>query len=114
MAKLIDENAIGVLQSFRPYLGSNGGGVLSILESLGEMISGEPAQKVHNAFKTLSGDQGYQTMEVHSEIGGANPFNLFLVLILLLLADDPPASKGIKETPAVVEKPPLPAEGKPK
>lgn len=110
MGKLISSEAVGVLQSFRPYLGVNGSSYVTVLENLLEVISGEPAQKMIGAFRLFGSDEVFQTMEVREE--RANPFSLFLILILLMLADPAADNKtGEAAVQAEVPKPGYRQEG---
>jgi hypothetical protein len=96
---LLDDNAFQVLKSFRPYLGERGNGIMSILENLQELIASEPAQKTLNTFRAMGIGEWFSSQEVKSE-AEANPFNLFLILILLLLADgalDPSGAASVRE-----------------
>jgi len=83
---LYDEDAVQVLKSFRPYLGPQGEKMTDLLDEFLDLLSSEPAQ---NFFITLQ-----DSLNGHSRRffdGGdkrkANPFTLFLILILLLLSD---------------------------
>lgn len=83
---LYDENALQVLKSFRPYLGSQGNKIADILDRLLDLLSSEPAQ---NFLITLQDSTNGHTRRFldGGEKGKANPFTLFLILILLLLSD---------------------------
>ncbi len=99
---LLDDHAIQVLKSFRPYLGERGNGFLTTLESLQELLTSEPAQKTVNSFRMFGFGERFTSLEVKSE-AEPNPFNLFLILVLLVLADipsgfDPPGGAGLHET----------------
>jgi hypothetical protein len=85
---LIDDHSFQVLKSFRPFLGDRGNGFVTTLESLQELLTSEPAQKTLQSFRLFGIGEKFKTMEMVGE-AAANPFNLFLILILLLLADLP-------------------------
>jgi hypothetical protein len=85
---LIDDHSFQVLKSFRPFLGDRGNGYVTTLESLQELLTSEPAQKTLQSFRLFGIAPKFKSMEVVGE-AVANPFNLFLILILLLLADLP-------------------------
>jgi hypothetical protein len=85
---LIDDHSFQVLKSFQPFLGERGNGYVTVLESLQELLSSEPAQKTLQSFRIFGIDPKFNSMEVVAE-SAANPFNLFLILILLLVADLP-------------------------
>lgn len=85
---LIDDHAFQVVKSFRPYLGDLGNGFITALESLQELLLSEPAQKTAQSFRLFGLGDKFKSLEVVSETE-PNPFNLFLILILLVLADLP-------------------------
>lgn len=85
---LIGDHSFQVLKSFRPFLGDRGNGFVTTLESLQELLTSEPAQKTLQSFRLFGIGEKFKTMEVVGE-AVPNPFNLFLILILLLLVDLP-------------------------
>jgi hypothetical protein len=85
---LIDDHSFQVLKSFRPFLGNRGNGFMTTLESLQELLTSEAAQKTLQSFRFFGIGENFNTMEVVAE-AEPNAFNLFLILILLLLADLP-------------------------
>ncbi len=85
---LIDDRSFQVLKSFRPYLGDRGNGFVTVLESLQELLTSDPAQKTLQSFRIFGLGERFDTLEMVGE-AEANPFNLFLILILLILADIP-------------------------
>ncbi|MDH7578638.1 MAG: hypothetical protein QHH75_12690 [Bacillota bacterium] len=91
-----DERAFQVIQSFRPYLGPLGSGYVSALESLLELISSEPAQKTRHVFRLFGFGEEFQMLADKSS-PDVNPFTLFLILILLVLADLPGSKKLFAE-----------------
>lgn len=84
----IDDHAFQVLKSFRPFLGNRGNEFVTALESLQELLISEPAQKTAQSFRLFGFGDKFKSLEVVGE-AEPNPFNLFLILILLLLADLP-------------------------
>ena len=85
---LINDHAFQVLKSFRPFLGNRGNEFVTALESMQELLMSEPAQKTAQSFRFFGFGDKFKSLEVVSE-AEPNPFNLFLILILLLLADLP-------------------------
>jgi hypothetical protein len=85
---LVDDRTFQALKSFRPFLGNRGNDFLTTLESLQELIISEPAQKTFQSLRLFGIGEKFDTMEVVSE-AEPNAFNLFLILILLILADIP-------------------------
>jgi hypothetical protein len=83
---LYDERAVQVLNSFRPYLGEKGNMIMDILDGLLDLLSSEPAQKFFS-LQQSSGDRNARQFGEDKKKRGANPFTLFLILILLLLSD---------------------------
>ncbi|MFY9139467.1 MAG: hypothetical protein WBJ83_04675 [Thermacetogeniaceae bacterium] len=87
---MYDENAIQVLNSFRPYLGHKGNLLLDTLNGLLDLLSSESVQEfislMHNS-QHSSSDQHTRQLFEGQEKREANPFTLFLILILLLLSD---------------------------
>ncbi len=88
MPEILNDHSFQVLKSFRPFLGDRGNGFVTTLESLQELLTSEPAQKTLQSFRLFGIGQKFNSMEVVGE-AVANPFNLFLILILLLLVDLP-------------------------
>jgi hypothetical protein len=95
---LIDQNAFGVLQSFRPFLGTRGNSYLMGLEGIMEILKGEHVQKVLDVFNFQGRGEEFQTMEAQWA-SGVSPFTLFLILILLLLADSPGGCDPLPDPP---------------
>lgn len=85
---LINDHSFQVIKSFRPFLGERGNGFVSTLESLQELLTSEAAEKALQSFRIFGIGDKFNTMEVVSE-AAPNPFNLFLILILLLVVDLP-------------------------
>lgn len=85
-AVFYDEEAVQVLRSFRPYLGPQGNKIMDVLDGFLTLLSSEDA---HNFFNTLQDSvNGHERRFFNSgEKQKANPFTLFLILILLLLSD---------------------------
>ncbi|HAF17631.1 MAG TPA: hypothetical protein DCG84_04780 [Peptococcaceae bacterium] len=83
---MYDENAIQVLNSFRPYLGHKGNLILDTLDGLLNLLSSEPVQEFISLQHNSSNQHTRQLFE-GQEKREANPFTLFLILILLLLSD---------------------------
>ena len=87
---MYDENAIQVLNSFRPYLGHKGNLLLDTLYGLLDLLSSESVQEfisLMNNSQHSSSDQHTRQLFEGQEKREANPFTLFLILILLLLSD---------------------------
>lgn len=84
----INEHALRAIQGFRPFLGPRGSGCVEILENLSELMSSEPAEKTKESLRILGFEEPFKTLDAVSSELTANPFTLFLILILLLLADD--------------------------
>ena len=87
---MYDENAIQVLNSFRPYLGHKGNLLLDTLNGLLDLLSSESVQEfisLMNNSQHSSSDQHTRQLIEGQEKREANPFTLFLILILLLLSD---------------------------
>jgi len=82
----IDENVFQVLQSFRPFFGPRGSNCVMVLEHLRELMASEQAEKAFQALQILSSGNNYTMLEDQNELN-TNPYVLFLILILLLLAD---------------------------
>ncbi|CEO87291.1 hypothetical protein [Syntrophaceticus schinkii] len=94
---LYDEDAVQVLKSFRPYLGPQGEKVADLLDEFLKLLSSEPAQNyIITLQNSLNGDS--RRFFGDGEKKKANPFTLFLILILLLLSDfaGSPDGKGRK------------------
>lgn len=85
---LINEHAFQVLTSFRPFLGERGSNIMTAMESLQELLASEPGKKTVESFRSFGLGEKFTTLEVVSETE-PNPFNLFLILVLLVLADLP-------------------------
>ncbi len=90
---LFDERAFQVIQSFRPYLGPLGNGYVAALESLLELLSSEPAKKTLDALRFFGLGEEFKMLADESN-PDLNPFTLFLILILLVLADLPEGKDG--------------------
>jgi len=87
---LIDENTYRVLDSFRPFLGPRGNGIVEVLTCLNEMLKSEHGQKMRDYLRSFTVGEEFKTLEVQSsDAGSASPFSLFLTLALLKLADAP-------------------------
>lgn len=84
-----DEQAIKVIQSFQPYLGPKGSGCVMALEGLLDLLTSEQAEKAINAFRFLKSPDKFQMLDIQNRVSANNPFTLFLILILLILADQP-------------------------
>jgi hypothetical protein len=82
----VDREALQVLKSFRPYLGPQGNKMADVLDGFLELLFSEPVQ---NYFVTLRNSIGINIPWFLAEEGErkANPFTLFLILILLILSD---------------------------
>lgn len=82
----VDQEALQVLKSFRPYLGPQGNKMADVLDGLLDLLFSEPVQ---NYFITLQNTIGINIPWFLAEEGGrkSNPFTLFLILILLILSD---------------------------
>ncbi|NPV28836.1 MAG: hypothetical protein HPY58_04105 [Firmicutes bacterium] len=107
----IDERAFQVIQSFRPYLGPRGNGCVACLESLLELLASEPAQKTLDAFGFFGLEKEFKMLAAEKE-ASTNPFALFLILILLLLADLPGGGEAVAEAGEKPEQlPPLQEPG---
>mgnify|MGYP000882738796 CR=1 FL=1 len=83
---LYDEQVLQVVNSFRPYLGSQGNRIADLLDGFLDLLSSDSAREI------LKGLQDYMPEHPRKFFndGGkrkANPFTLFLILILLLLSD---------------------------
>ena len=103
----IDDSYLQVVKSLRPFLGDRGNGFVSTLESLEELLSSEQAQKTLRSFRVFGFEEKFQSLEVTAE-AAPNAFTLFLILILLILADipglaNPNASAIDKESEITVE-----------
>ena len=83
---MYDENAIQVLNSFRPYLGHKGNLILDTLNGFLDLLSSEAVQEFISLQHNASNQDARQLFE-GQEKREANPFTLFLILILLLLSD---------------------------
>lgn len=85
---LVDENTYRVLDSFRPFLGPRGNGIVEILTCLNEMLKSEHGQKMRDCLRSFTVGEEFKTLEVQSsDAGSTSPFSLFLALALLKLAD---------------------------
>jgi hypothetical protein len=98
---LLDDSAFQVLRSFRPYLGNRGNGFLATLESIQELVTSEPAQKTVECLRSFGLGDVFSSQEVQGETE-PNPYNLFLILSLLFVADipnggGPPKDAGIQK-----------------
>lgn len=83
----VDENALQVINSFRPYLGPRGKSLVDVLKRLLDFLSGEGVQE---CLKTVSNSLALPSRGLfgaENRERKANPFTLFLILILLLLSD---------------------------
>ena len=83
---LYDEQVLQVVKSFRPYLGPQGNRVADLLGGFLDVLSSDSARDI------MEGLQDYipeHTLQLFKDGGKrkANPFTLFLILILLLLSD---------------------------
>lgn len=88
MFTLLDDQSFQALKSFRPFLGDRGNNFLSTLENLQELLTSEPAKKTFESLRFFGIGEKFKTQEMVGEVA-PNPFNLFLILILLILADIP-------------------------
>lgn len=85
---LLDDNTYRVLDSFRPFLGPRGNGIVEVLTCLNEMLKSEHGQKMRDYLLSFAVGEGFRTLEVESsDARSSNPFSLFLALALLKLAD---------------------------
>jgi hypothetical protein len=82
----VDQDALQVLRSFRPYLGPQGSKMADVLDGLLDLLFSEPVQ---NYFVNLHDSIGINIPWFLAEEGErkTNPFTLFLILILLMLSD---------------------------
>jgi hypothetical protein len=92
---LLDDSAFQVLRSFRPYLGNRGNDFLATLESIQELVTSEPAQKTAECLRSFGFGDNFSSQEVQSETE-PNPYNLFLILSLLFVADIPKGGGPLK------------------
>jgi len=83
---MYDENALQVLNSFRPYLGRRGNLILDTLNGIIDLLSNESVQEFISLQRNASDQEARQLFE-GQEKREVNPFTLFLILILLLLSD---------------------------
>ncbi|MDD2555645.1 MAG: hypothetical protein PHX16_05540 [Syntrophaceticus sp.] len=82
----VDQNALQILNSFRPYLGPQGNKISDLLDGLLDLLFSEPVQ---NYFITMQDSIGINIpgFLLEEEERKVNPFTLFLILILLILSD---------------------------
>lgn len=83
---IVSEHTLNALRGFRPFLGPAGGNCIDLLESLEELLGSSEAQKIINSLRFLGSGEFFKTLEMRSEAAG-NPYFLFLILLLLLMAD---------------------------
>jgi len=83
---LFDKQALQVIKSFRPYLGPCGNELAVMLESLSDFLQSEPAQNFLDALLRVMPIEKQELFSDEKQ-QKANPFTLFLILILLLLSD---------------------------
>lgn len=83
----VDEHALQVIKSFRPYLGTRGNDLVDTLESLLDFLSGETVQKFLETLMNSGAVQSRGLFGDRKQEKKVNPFTLFLILILLLLSD---------------------------
>ncbi len=94
--------AYEVISSFTPYLGPRGLSCIAALQGLKELLQAEAAQKALAYFRLLGEPKSFPALKAEEGIR-PNPFTLFLVLFLLLLADDwegapsPPGGSSLTE-----------------
>jgi len=82
------QEMINLLKSAIPFVGETGKTMIQLAAHLNDLISSDAARKTISVFSTLnqpkalavSGEADVQSLE------DANPFSLFLILILLLMA----------------------------
>ncbi|MCR4419816.1 MAG: hypothetical protein QHH27_06945 [Clostridia bacterium] len=96
----VDPQILNLLRDLRPFLSPQAGAATELAETCVELLTSEGGQRAIHSFGRLMGSGDLQTA------GGkpaANPFMLFLVLILLLLSFSPehePESDNPKVLPA--------------
>lgn len=89
---LIDDNTYRVLESFRPFLGPRGNGIVEVITCLNEMLKSEHGQRMRDCLRSFAlGEEEFKSLEVKGQdaAGSTNPYSLFLALMLLKLADTP-------------------------
>ena len=82
------QEMINLLKSAIPFVGETGKTMIQLAAHLNDLISSDAAQKTITVFSTLNKPQ---TLAVSGEadaqsLEDANPFGLFLILILLIMA----------------------------
>ncbi|MGB9792702.1 MAG: hypothetical protein ACPLTR_09035 [Thermacetogeniaceae bacterium] len=94
---LIDDDTYRVLESFRPFLGPRGNGIVEVIGCLNEMLKSEHGQRMRDCLRSFAFSGDFQSLEVKGQdaLGGAKPFSLFIALMLLKLADAPLFEKGL-------------------
>ena len=86
---LADPQVLNLLNAFKPFLGQRGRQMVEVTETVGELVASETAQKALHGFRSLTAP-AQVLLPVAQELT-ANPFTIFLILVLLLLADTAPA-----------------------
>ncbi len=88
---LIDEDTYRVLESFRPFLGARGNGIVEVIGCINEMLKSEHGQRMRDCLRAFAFSGDFQSLEVKGgdAFGSAKPFSLFIALMLLKLADAP-------------------------
>lgn len=89
MDYVIAPELVQVMQSLKPFLGQRGGAVTNALGGIVDLLSTDNARQARQNFTQMLAGKGPVSMS-QSE-NRYNPYTVFLVLVLLLLADTYPA-----------------------
>lgn len=93
------QEMINLLKSATPFVGDTGKAMIQLATYLNDLLSSDAARKTAHVFSTLNPPQ---TLAVSGEadvqsLEDANPFGLFLILILLIMATGSIKSKQIAQ-----------------